>query len=123
MAVRHRMHSDADSYLFQTSRKRLMKRKMFVMRAGLWVAGLVMLGAYASAGTIVYVDATDGVGANTTMVDGSQWGPLPVNTQGAANDGIWDHRNFGNNTSIYQNSRSGTVDNAHRLKTNVSGLA
>lgn len=88
------------------------------------LASLLALGLATSAqAAITYLDATDGAGANTTFVGGAQWGPLVLDTQGAAADGIWDKRSFGSLTTVYQNSRSGTTDNAHRLQTNITGLA
>jgi hypothetical protein len=96
-----------------------MKRKIAKFRVGLILAGLTLVAAHASAAGIVYVDATDGAGANTTLVGGAQWGPLTLDVQGAASDGIWDKRGFGAGPTVYQNSRSGTVDNAHRLETTV----
>jgi hypothetical protein len=71
---------------------------------------------------ITYVDATHGASGNTTLTDGSEWNPL-ASQSFTSNDGVWEFRAFGNNSSIYQNTAFGTVDNAHRLKTTVTGLA
>ena len=98
-----------------------MKRKLVTLRLGLLVAGLAVFAAHAAA-AIVYVDATHGAGGNTTLVGGAQWDPLTA-SQGAGGDGVWALRAFGNSATIYQNSPSGSIDNAHRLQTNVSGLA
>lgn len=103
-----------------------MKRKIAAIRAGLMVAGLVVVAANATA-AIVYVDATDGAAGNTVIAPSAGGGVFtpvqPPGTQGPGGDGLWDVRAFGNGASIYQNAQSGNVDNAQRLATTVSGLA
>lgn len=96
-------------------------RVFVAMRTGLWLVGLTICAAYASA-EIAYVDATHGASGNTTLVGGAQWDPLTGGDQGTADDGVWAERAFGNSATIYQNAATGSTDNAHRLQTNVSGL-
>jgi PEP-CTERM motif len=98
-----------------------MRKKFVAVRAAVCLVGLTICVAQAAA-VITYVDATAGSGGNTTLVGGAQWDPLTAD-QGAANDGVWAQRAFGNSATIYQNAATGTVDNAHRLQTNLSGLA
>jgi hypothetical protein len=98
-----------------------MKRKFGKFRVGLLVAGLALAAAQASAAVITYVDATAGAGGNTTLTDGSQWNPLAAQSF-VSNDGVWEGRAFGNSSTIYQNTASGTSDDAHRLLTTMSGL-
>ncbi len=87
------------------------------------LAALTIFAYTASAQTflpITYVDATHGAGGNTTMIDGSVW-----NAATSATAGEWLVRGFGNNTTIYENGGNEvaeTGDNAHPLRTNVSGL-
>jgi hypothetical protein len=74
---------------------------------------------------ILYVDATDGASGNTakaTSAGGGVFTPSgAINNQGAANDGLWDVRAFGNSATIYQNAgTAAVVDNAHRLVTLVA---
>lgn len=88
-----------------------------------FLAGLLALGLATQAfgASITYVDATSGVGGNTTLTNGATFTPLPA--QGPANDGLWDVRAFANSGTIFQNAAFGGVDNSHRLLTTVSGLS
>lgn len=99
-----------------------MKKEVVALRVAALLLGF-SLTADRLLAAIVYVDATDGAGGNTTLVDGTQWDPLTAD-QGTAGDGVWARRSgFANGATIYQNAASGATDNAHRLKTTVSGLA
>jgi hypothetical protein len=112
------MHKGGTVSLF-TRRMRLMKRRLFL--AGAIALGLTAWISHASA-AVTYVDVTPGAGGNTTLTDGSQWDPLTAD-QGASGDGLWAQRAFGNGATIFQNAASGNSDNAHRLRTTISGLA
>lgn len=91
---------------------------------GFFAAAMV---STASAQLITYVDATDG--GNTFRAPsaggGLPFAVAPFGTQGAANDGLWDARAFGNSATIFQNASAGAAQdtNAVRLVTSVSGLS
>src|SRR5262245_12115921 len=83
------------------------------------VASLV---SSASAQLITYVDATDTAIGNTTIAPSAGGGVFSgVPQSNTANDGLWDLRAFGNNTTIFQNAgTTANVDvNAVRLMTSV----
>jgi hypothetical protein len=67
-----------------------------------------------------YVDATETPGGNTTRLDGTDFtSPGDVNQ----NDGLWRKRAFGNNDTIFEaNAAAGTGENAHMLRTTITGL-
>jgi hypothetical protein len=99
-----------------------MKQKWFVLSLGALGCAIVALATNARATSITYVDATAGAGGNTTLTNGNQWNPLAAQSF-ASNDGVWEVRAFGNANTIYQNTASGTSDDAHPLLTMISGLA
>ncbi|MBX3426700.1 MAG: PEP-CTERM sorting domain-containing protein [Pirellulales bacterium] len=94
------------------------------MKRFLWAVGLAVGLTASSRAAIVYVDATHDVGGNTAVAPSAGGGVFntsgALNSQGPANDGLWDVRAFGNAATIYQNAGFGNVDNAHRLVTTVS---
>jgi hypothetical protein len=86
------------------------------------VLAIVAGGLGRASAAIVYVDASHGVGGNTSLAPsagGGVFNPGAVNVQGPANDGVWDLRTgFANLSTIYQNGgTSGSPDNAPRLVT------
>jgi hypothetical protein len=94
------------------------------------VTVLALTASAASAQLITYVDVTSGAGGNTTLTNGTQWDPLADGAgQGTTGDGVWAVRDaangggFGNMGTIYQNTPSGTSDDAHPLLTSVNGLS
>lgn len=93
----------------------ILKRTLCMAAIGVFTAASVQA-------SIVYVDATHGATGNTTLTDGSEWNPS-TSDQGASGDGLWAQRAFGNSATIYQNVASGGTDDAHMLKTTVSGLS
>lgn len=95
------------------------------------LAALAILSSAASAQHITYVDATHGASGNTArldwnavteMWDSSEWNP----TSNAENTGGWNFRTSGatgfGNFGIYENAGTNVADNAHPLRTTVSGL-
>ncbi|USN99488.1 MAG: PEP-CTERM sorting domain-containing protein [Phycisphaeraceae bacterium] len=76
-----------------------------------------VMAATAGAG-VTYLDATDGVGGNTTYSDGSVFTAVDDST---AADNMWNQRDFANNASIYSTNESS--ENGARLMTTVSGLS
>jgi hypothetical protein len=69
---------------------------------------------------LTYLDATSGVGGNTTLADGSLFNP-PLNVTNGA-DNVWEQRSvFGSSGNIFE-SGGEAVENAPELKTTVGGL-
>jgi hypothetical protein len=101
-----------------------MRRKVLSGKVvGSLACALVAFVTATAQAAITYVDATDGVGGNTTLTNGNTWTAIDPPGQGAAGDGVWAERVFGNGATIFQNAASGTTDNAHRLLTTISGLS
>ena len=79
---------------------------------------LSLLTTIASA-AITYVDATEGAGGNTTLINGSQFN----STAAAGDDGLWRGRAFGNGATIFEaDAFDGSNEDAHMLVTSISGL-
>jgi hypothetical protein len=70
---------------------------------------------------ITYVDATTGVGGNTTLADGSAYTPPLNGTTGADNQ--WEQRTtFGSGGNIYESGGENVTEDAPELRTKISGL-
>jgi hypothetical protein len=69
---------------------------------------------------VTYVDATSGVGGNTTLADGSTFTPPLNGTTGVDNN--WEQRTtFGSGGNIFE-SGGEQIENAPELRTRLSGL-
>ena len=66
---------------------------------------------------ITYLDATTGMGGNTTLADGTPYTPVPS----TAADGEWNDRAFANGGTILSSNETGPED-APMLRTTISGL-
>ncbi len=68
---------------------------------------------------ITYVDATEGTGGNTTLINGAVFN----STAAAANDGLWRGRAFGNGATIFEaDAVDPDNEDAHMLLTTLTGL-
>jgi len=82
--------------------------KKFVYSMLILVLSLVCT-SYTSAG-IVYVDATEGEGGNTTLATGEVFEPVDVGTSGSGADGLWRWRQFANEGTIFEAGGSWEAD-------------
>jgi hypothetical protein len=69
----------------------------------------VLCTSYTSAG-IIYVDATEGEGGNTTLATGEIFEPVDVGTSGSGADGLWRWRQFANEGTIFEAGGSWEAD-------------
>ena len=70
--------------------------------------------------SLTYVDATSGVGGNTTLANGATFSP-PLNTS-TAGDNLWKQRTvFGSSGNIFEAGGDG-VENAAELRTTITNL-
>jgi hypothetical protein len=91
------------------------------MKSHLAIAsGVLLLAAATSHAAITYVDATSGIGGNTTLANGSVFTPPLNGTTGADNN--WEQRTtFGSGGNIFE-AGGETNENAPELMTTIVGL-
>jgi len=82
--------------------------KKFIYLTFIFMLSLVCT-SYTSAG-IVYVDATEGEGGNTTLATGGVFEAVDVGTGGSGADGLWRWRAFSNEGTIYEAGGSWEAD-------------
>jgi BNR repeat-containing family member len=70
---------------------------------------------------ITYLDATSGVGGNTTLSDGSLFTPPGDGTTGLDNN--WEIRNLGTGGNVYEAGAEVPNENAPEIRTTISSLA
>ena len=74
--------------------------------------------AFGAGAGVTYVDATDGIGGNTTFANGDVFNAVDDST---AADNQWNQRDFANNGSVYSTNEAS--EDGARLRTVISGLA
>ena len=86
------------------------------------LAGALLLGSQAAHAAVTYVDATSGIGGNTTLSGGGTFDPPLNGTTGQ--DDNWEQRTtFGSGGNIYEAAGEGTAtENAPELRTTIGGL-
>jgi len=85
------------------------------------VAALLGAGAVSVSAQYFYLDATSGLGGNTTLADGSLFSPPLNGTTGADNN--WEQRTvFGSSGNIFESGGENVTENAPELRTLIAGL-
>lgn len=91
-----------------------MPSKLAILFTSLMVAPAVF-------GQVTYVDATSGVGGNTTLANGATFNPPLNGTTGADNN--WEQRTaLGSGGNVFESGGENAAENAPELKMTLSGL-
>lgn len=94
---------------------------MFLRKSRFALLLPLLFAAPPAQGDVTYVDATAGVGGNTTLADGSVFTPPLNGTTGA--DNLWEQRTtFGSGGNIFEAGGENAAENAPELKSTLSGL-